>query len=314
MASDLIKDKSGLYVPAGDFYLDPKRKSARAVISHAHSDHAIASNAEVWCTPETRSIMIARYGDKLRSRFHVVSYFSEFSIGDVKLHFVPAGHILGSAQVIMDISDHRYCYTGDYKVRPDESCHAFKAVQCDTLITETTFANPETIHPEEHLEISKLGAYRDYNIVIGAYIVGKAQRLNRLINKFMPDREVMVHPEAAVFHRVYEDHGMNPGTWQPYNYQKFRRDKGLILLVPPRALSTFRYTPGVMTTFATGWNNHPIASQFRFHISDHADWHETLWLIENARPKRVFTVHGDGAPLKDHLRKVKPEITVASLS
>lgn len=302
-----------MYCLPGDFYIDPSRKSEKAVISHAHADHAIASNAEVWCTPETMAIMKARYGDKLKSTFHVIPYHQTFMLGEVSVKFIPAGHILGSAQVVLDFNHTRYCYTGDFKIKPDESCEGFELAECDVLITETTFADPQYTHPADSQEINKLHHYSNHNIVIGAYSVGKAQRINKLIHRHLPDRKVMIHPETAIYHRVYEESGVSPGDWIPYSYQKFRSGKNQILIVPPRVMPSYNSTPGIVTTFATGWINPPIRAHFRFHISDHADWNDIIWLIDQSKAKRILTVHGDGRVLKQHLRESRPEIDVATL-
>lgn len=309
----IIRDRSGLFFPEGEFHLDPLRKAARAVISHAHADHAIPSNSEVWCTPETMAIMKARYGDKLKSRFHVVAYHQEFSLGKARLKLVPAGHMLGSAQVVIDLEGKRHCYTGDFKIRQDDSCAHFEPVPCDVLITESTFADPEVDHPDEEQEMVKLKNHAAYNIVIGAYTVGKAQRINKLINKHLPGHTVMVHPETARYHHVYEKAGMTPGDWQPYNSQHFHRRSGQILLVPPRMLPSYYAMEGVVTTFATGWNRPMFRSNFRFHISDHADWKELTWLIRNSGARQVYTVHGDGNALKNYFNNSELNIQVNSL-
>jgi putative mRNA 3-end processing factor len=115
--------------------------------------------------------------------------------------------MLGSAQVIIDYDGVRYCYTGDFKLRPDPSCEPFEVVPCDVLITETTFAHPDYSHPTEENEFLKLAAYSHSNIIIGAYNLGKAQRITYLANKLLPGRRIMVHPEAAVFHQVYKQQG-----------------------------------------------------------------------------------------------------------
>ncbi len=309
----IIRNKSSLYCQPGDFYIDPSRKTEKAVISHAHADHAIANNNEVWCTPETMAIMKARYGDKLKSKFHIVPYNQTFELGQVRIKFIPAGHILGSAQIILDYNETRYCYTGDFKIKPDDSCQGFELAECDVLITETTFADPSYSHPEDVDEIEKLHNYKSQNIVIGAYSVGKAQRINKLINRYLPQRNVMVHPETAIYHRVYEDSGMTPGVWTPYSYRKFRSNNCHVLIVPPRVMSSYNSTPGIVTTFATGWINPPIRAHFKFHISDHADWNDIIWLVEKSKARKVLTVHGDGRVLKQHLQLSRPDITVASL-
>ncbi len=314
MKTYLVRRPEGLYFEPGDFYLDPQRSVPRAVISHGHADHAIPSNGEVWCTKPTESFMKLRYKDRLKSLFHVTNYREPFQIGGVTITFYPAGHILGSAQIIIDYEGVRYCYTGDFKLRADTSCEPFEVVPCDVLITETTFAHPEYSHPPEEEEFMKLAAYSHLNVVIGAYNLGKAQRVTHLAGKLLEGRRVMVHPEAAVFHRIYEQAGITLGPWQHYNYRLFNRSRGNILIAPPRALSTYLNHVSVVTVFATGWKKSPFRSHFNFHLSDHADWSEILELIEKTGAKRILTVHGDGTTLIDHLKMDQPHITCSNLT
>ena len=314
MSQHLVHRPEGLYFIPGDFYIDPARAVPRALISHGHADHAIPSNNEVWCTKPTESFMKLRYKDRLRSNFHITDYKQCFTIGPVTIQFYPAGHILGSAQIIIDYEGIRYCYTGDFKLRPDSSCEPFEIVPCDVLITETTFAHPDYAHPPEEQEFIKLAAYSHCNVVIGAYNLGKAQRITLLANKLLEGRRVMIHPEAAVFHRIYERAGITLGKWEHYNYRLFNRTRGNILVAPPRAISTYLNNVGVVTVFATGWKKSPFRSHFNFHLSDHADWQEILYLVEKTGAKEIITVHGDGEHLINHLLKEQPEITCSDLS
>ncbi|MDQ3051204.1 MAG: MBL fold metallo-hydrolase [Bacteroidota bacterium] len=314
MNSPLVRRPEGLYFVPGDFYIDPQRAVARAVISHGHADHAIASNEEVWCTRPTSNFMKMRYKDRLKSSFHTVAYREPFHIGAAVIQFYPAGHILGSAQIIIDYNGKRYCYTGDFKLRPDCSCEPFEVVPCDVLITETTFAHPDYSHPTEEHEFLKLEAYSHVNVVIGAYNLGKAQRITALAGKLLAGRRVMVHPEAAVFHRIYEQAGISLGEWQHYNYRLFNRTRGNILIAPPRAMSTYLNHVSVVTVFATGWKKSPFRSHFNFHLSDHADWSEILQLIEKTGATQIMTVHGDGSSLINHLKMERPLITCSNLT
>ncbi|MBK6642447.1 MAG: MBL fold metallo-hydrolase [Bacteroidetes bacterium] len=306
----LFKRPEGLYFEPGDFYLDPKRVVQKAVITHGHADHAIAGNKAVWCTAATKSIMRLRYPRMISTLFTVPAYGEPFYFNEVKVTLLPAGHILGSAQVIIEYGGIKYCYTGDFKLREDASCERFQVEPCDVLITETTFADPLYAHPPEQDELSKLEAYEKTNIVIGAYNLGKSQRITRLLTDRFPHRRVMVHPEATGFHKIYEQMGIKLGNWQPYSYQLFRRTTGNILIAPPRALSTYYRETGVITAFATGWKKSPFRAHFNFHLSDHADWQEILDLIRDTGARTIVAVHGDGTLLKSHLSKEFPDIEV----
>ncbi len=124
----------------------------------------------------------------------------------------------------------------------------------------------------------------------------------------------MVHPEAAVFLRIYEQAGISLGEWQHYNYRLFNRTRGNILIAPPRAMSTYLNHVSVVTVFATGWKKSPFRSHFNFHLSDHADWSEILQLIEKTGATQIMTVHGDGSSLINHLKMERPLITCSNLT
>ncbi|MEY3343083.1 MAG: hypothetical protein RL090_767 [Bacteroidota bacterium] len=304
------RSPNGLFFRPGGFYLDPKRKVEKAVISHAHADHAIASNEEVWCTPGTAAIMEARYGERLKSKMNLIQFDQPFIINGVTISFHAAGHVLGSAQTLMEFDGVKYCYTGDFKTRHDSSCEPFQLRQCDVLITETTFADPSFDHPEELSELEKLREFEQFHWIVGAYSLGKAQRITGLLNAHFPHRKTMVHPEPATFHKVYEKHGFDLGSWHPYDRHELKSQKPVNLVVPPKVLSSFQGTPGMVTMFATGWHKPFIRSNHHIKLSDHADWKEVLNLIRSSGAHTVMAVHGDGQQLKTYLNSVFKEIKV----
>src|ERR1700679_996625 len=124
----LFFDKNGLYCKYGDFYIDPTQPVQKAVISHAHADHAVSGNHGVYCTAATSAFMALRYG-KNTGRFSIIGYDRQFIVGGVALRLLPAGHMLGSAQVLMEYDGVRYLYTGDYKLQPDATCEPFEWVE-----------------------------------------------------------------------------------------------------------------------------------------------------------------------------------------
>src|SRR5690606_4152169 len=139
---------SGLYCTYGDFYIDPQVPVQCAVISHAHGDHARPGNRLIYCTAVTQAIMQSRYGKKAGARFELKAFNQEFLIKDVQILFLSAGHILGSAQILLTYKGVRYLYTGDYKMQADFTCEPIEYTQADVLITESTFANPSVKHPD----------------------------------------------------------------------------------------------------------------------------------------------------------------------
>ncbi|WP_419788605.1 MBL fold metallo-hydrolase [Mucilaginibacter sp. SP1R1] len=191
----LIDDK-GLYCKYGDFYLDPKLPAKTAVISHAHADHAVSGNNEVYCTRATASIMQLRYDRTAAKVFNIIDYNQPFTIGGVNITLIPAGHIVGSAQVLMEYNGTRYLYTGDYKLQSDDTCEPIEWVTTDVLITESTFADPAILHPDPVAEIQKINSVKT-NILLGAYALGKSQRLINLISTYAPQKNTGTSPYYA---------------------------------------------------------------------------------------------------------------------
>jgi putative mRNA 3-end processing factor len=303
------KTSVGLYCAAGDFYIDPKRKVHKALISHAHSDHAVPNSGNIYSTVGTRKLMISRYKNFIHSRFHDVQYRQSFHLNDVKITFYPAGHILGSAQILMEYEGRRFLYTGDFKIQEDSSCEGFELVQADVLITETTFAHPDYSHPESSIEIKRLSEVKEQNVMLGAYSIGKAQRLTQLISQHCPEKKIQVQSEIAQYHKVYESAGFNLGNWEVYNRDEFKHETGCVYIVPPNWLSRNRRNKNVYRAFATGWKKYFFNCDAILHVSDHADWNDILHLIEKVQPQKIYTLHGDGSHLKEHL-KDKFDITV----
>ena len=155
-ADFLSFNENGLYCPAGDFYLDPGKPVKNAVISHSHGDHATPGNTNVYCTPATAAIMQLRLKKGAGKDFFIKGFHEQFRLNNVLLTFYPAGHILGSAMVLMEYKGFRYLYTGDFKLQEDLTCEPAELVEADVLITETTFANPQIKHPDPAMEIAKL--------------------------------------------------------------------------------------------------------------------------------------------------------------
>jgi putative mRNA 3-end processing factor len=299
MEDFLRTGKEGLFCLPGSFHIDPKRSVNIAVISHAHADHAVSGNRFVYCTPATRALMTERYGDKAAYRFIQKNYGEVFVINGVKVSFYPAGHILGSAQVLMEHNNTRYLYTGDFKLQKDQSCEEFVLVQTDILITESTFARPEDSHPDPVSEITKLNEYRK-NILIGAYSLGKAQRVTDLLSRYCPEKQVVVHSSIGRYHKIYREMNFSPGKWLPYSREEIRKSENIVYIVPPAVFLRYKNNTQFLKAFATGWDHTYPFTDFRLTISDHADWKDILELIKLTGAKKVFTVHGEGGNLRKH--------------
>ena len=292
---------TGLYCPAGDFYIDPKRPVHKAVISHAHGDHAMPNSGNIYTTRTTQYIMNRRFKNSLRSRFHEINFRETFYLNDVAITFYPAGHMLGSAMILMEYKNERYLFTGDFKLQEDPSCEATEIVQADYLITETTFAHPQHLHPDPVQEIKKLNELTDQNILLGAYSVGKAQRLTHLVSTHCSNKKLLVHNEIVKFHDVYQQAGVNLGKWERYTRQEFKKENNCVYILPPNWFHRFAGKESYKV-FATGWKHAFTKCDSVIHISDHADWNDLLKFIDLTKPKIVFTLHGDGSTLKEHLK------------
>ena len=194
---------NGLYCKYGDFYIDPAQPVTTALISHAHADHAVSGNSEVYCTEATAAFMQLRYGKNAAKVFNLVAYHRPFVLRGVQVTFISAGHILGSAQVLMEYEGVKYLYTGDYKIQPDATCEPIEWVKADVLITESTFADPQVLHPDPVEEIKKLNDIKT-NILLGAYGLGKSQRLINLINEHTPQKKLLIHHRIMPINAVYE--------------------------------------------------------------------------------------------------------------
>ena len=291
----------GLYCSAGDFYIDPKKPVLHAIISHAHSDHAIKNNKNIYCTSPTRELMNLRHGSKNSSEvFNVIEYGKTFKLNDVKVTLYPAGHMLGSAMVLMEYNGIKYLYTGDFKLQNDNSCEKVEFINADVLITETTFANPRHKHPDADLEMAKLNSLEPKNIIIGTYVVGKAQRVTQLALQNCPEKIVMIHSSMIPFHHLYKNFNFDLGNWLPYSRQLFKMSDNCIYIVPPYIYHRYKDNTKYHSTFATGWDWYTKKNALRLHISDHADWDDLQLLVEKVSPKKIYTVHGDGRHLQYH--------------
>ena len=183
----LCPKPAGLYCAPGDFYVDPVQPVERAVITHGHADHARAGHGTVLATPETLAIMAERWGEGFARRTQPLAYGESVARDGVEITLVPAGHILGSAQAVVRHRGLTMVVSGDYKRRRDPTCPPFEPVPCDVFITEATFGLPVFRHPDDRHEIARLlrslQQFPERTHMVGAYALGKAQRVIRLDRK-----------------------------------------------------------------------------------------------------------------------------------
>lgn len=296
--------REGLYLPAADAWIDPAIPVARALVTHGHADHARGGHGAVWATPETLAIMGVRYGDQVAGHSAPISYGEQLEIGGgITASFHPAGHVLGSAQIRLERHGEVVVISGDYKRRPDPTCAPFEPVPCDVFITEATFGLPVFIHPPTPEEVAKLLTARDANpdrcILVGAYALGKAQRVLAELREAGYDRPVFIHGALARLTQLYQHHGVELGEIIAVADTDKAALAGEIVLAPPSALADrwSRRLPDPITAMASGWMRVRARARQRLVelpliISDHADWSELTSTIRELAPGEVWITHG----------------------
>jgi putative mRNA 3-end processing factor len=290
----------GIYVPPADIWIDPSQPKARAFVTHGHADHARGGHGAVWATPETLAIMDARYGEQAANP---VGYGETVRMGDVQISFVPAGHVLGSAQIVLEHAGERVVVSGDYKRRSDPTCAPFEPQACDVFITEATFGLPVFLHPDTGDEIDKLLAALRANpercVLVGAYALGKAQRVITELRLRGHDDPIYIHGALQRLCDLYAAHGVPLGELRPATGVPKQEIAGHIVLAPPGALNDrwSRRLPDPITAMASGWMRIRQRARQRnvelpLIISDHADWNELTDTILEIAPKEVWVTHG----------------------
>jgi putative mRNA 3-end processing factor len=293
----------GLFCPPGGFHVDPVRPVDRAVITHGHSDHARAGHGAVLATPQTLAIMAERYGADFAGATQACAYGDITQINGVEVSLVPAGHVLGSAQAVVRWKGLTMVVSGDYKRRRDPTCPAFEPVPCDVFISEATFGLPVFRHPPDNAEIARLlrsvAQFPDRTHLVGAYALGKAQRVIRLLREAGWYRPIYVHGALERLNRLYEAHGVDLGPLAPATASGKGDLAGEIVIAPPSALQDrwSRRFADPVGAFASGWMRVRARARQRgvelpLVLSDHADWDELTATVDELRPGELWITHG----------------------
>jgi putative mRNA 3-end processing factor len=298
----LRPDPRGLYCVPGKFHIDPHAAVDRAIVTHGHSDHARPGHGAVLATAETIAIMRLRLGAGAGGSLEALGYNEPLAIGDVTVTLAPAGHILGSVQVVIDYCGQRAVVTGDYKRRADPTCRAFELVHCDLLVTEATFGLPVFRHEHDDREIGRLlaslAAFPERTHQIGVYGLGKCQRLIALLRQAGYERPIWLHGSMLGVCRLYEDLGIPLGDIRAVS-DATDNLAGEIVLSPPSALGD-RWSNRLadpLTGFASGWMRVRGRARQRgvelpLVISDHVDWPELIATIEETAAEEIWVTHG----------------------
>lgn len=292
----------GIRVVPADAWIDPARPVERALVTHGHADHARGGHGQTIATSETLAIMALRYG--VSGVATAVSYNQPIAIGGgVIATFLPAGHVLGSAQILLEHADERVIVTGDYKRSPDPTCQPFQVTPCDLFITEATFGLPVFRHPPIGDEIAKLLDAKQANpercILVGAYALGKAQRLIAELRGVGWHEPIYLHGAMEAMCRLYETLGVPLGDLQPVAGVPKAALAGAIVICPPSALNDrwSRRLPDPLTAMASGWMGvrqrvRQCGVELPLVISDHADWNELTATITEVNPAETWITHG----------------------
>ena len=317
----------GLSVLSAGAMIDPTTPQPVAIITHGHADHAISGHKHVIATPQTLDIMAARYGQDFAQAVTPLAYGERMVLGAAQLSMAPAGHVLGSAQIIVEYNGQRLVAAGDYKRSTDPTCQPFEIVACDVFITEATFALPVFRHPEPSDEIDKLlqakYLFPDRTILVGAYALGKAQRIIALLRQAGYDHPVYIHGALRKLCDLYERHGIELGLLPASAGQAGKAQPdliGQIVIAPPAAYGSkwAQRLTDPLFAFASGWMQvrqraKQKGVELPLILSDHADWPDLLHTLKQISPKEVWITHGREDALLHACKKLGIEARALSL-
>ncbi|MHC2017847.1 ligase-associated DNA damage response exonuclease [Methylobacterium sp. CM6247] len=303
-ASDLLTlTREGLYCPLGGFHVDPTWPVPRALITHGHADHARSGHGKVLATGQTLRIMAVRYGEDFCQTRQEAVLGEDIRIGDVTVRFAPAGHVLGSAQISIQAQGVRVVVSGDYKRAYDPTCLPFEVVPCDVFITEATFGLPVFRMPDTAGEVRKLldsvALFPERAHIVGAYALGKAQRVMALLREAGYDEPIYLHGAMEKLTELYKREGIPLGETPKVVATERGKLHGAIVLCPPSAIQDVwsRKFPDPVTSFASGWMRvraraRQKGAELPLVISDHSDWPDLCRTIRETGAGEVWVTHG----------------------
>ncbi len=296
--------RDGLYCEPGGFYIDPVAPVARAIITHAHADHARPGHGAVLASPETMALMDVRMGEgRAGVARQSLAYGEPIVLDGVRVLLRPAGHVLGSAQVSMEWQGSRVVVSGDYKRVPDPTCLPFEPIPCEVFVTEATFGLPVFRHPPPAMEIERLLAsvrlFPERTHVIGCYALGKCQRLIALLRQAGWDAPIHLHGALIPLSEAYGRMGVDLGPLRPATVAAKSDLVGAIVLAPPSAIADrwARRLADPVTCLASGWMRVRQRAKAKgielpLVISDHADWDELCATLGEVDAPEIWVTHG----------------------
>ncbi len=309
----LTHTPSGLYCAVGDFYVDPWRPVDRAVITHAHADHARPGHKAYLASAPALGVLQSRLG--AAAQIETLAYGESRDLNGIKISLHPAGHVLGSAQVRIEYRGEVWVVSGDYKLDFDPTCDAFESVKCDTFVTESTFGLPIyrwRAHAEMFAEINQwwaANAAAGRASVLLGYSFGKAQRMLKSVDAHIGP--IFCHGAVEVLNRAYREAGVElPPTHMVSEVDKKFDYSRALVVAPPSAAGTpwLKRFGEYSDAFASGWMAIRGSKKQRnvdrgFVISDHADWPGLLTAIEASSASRVLVTHGQVPVMVRYLRE-----------
>ena len=309
------RTQEGLYCRAADAWVDPWRPVPRALITHAHADHARPGCGEYWAVASSEGVLRQRLGQDIT--LHPVQYGEEHWLGQCRVSFHSAGHVLGSAQIRLEVDGEVWVVSGDYKRDADPSCEPFEPVPCDVLITEATFGLPIYRWQTGTEVAEEIRAWwqgdRQRPSLLFCYAFGKAQRLMAELNAIGVDDEVLLHGAVETVTRHYRAAAVPMTPSRPVSDLP-RSDTlaGRLVLAPPSAhrSSWMRRFRSPQTGFASGWMAVRGARRRRgyergFVLSDHADWPGLIQTVRQSGARKVYVTHGQSDVLARYLREIE---------
>jgi putative mRNA 3-end processing factor len=303
----------GLYCPAGDFYIDPRRPVKRAIISHAHADHAKAGSTHYLSVADNAALLRLRLGAHID--LQTVPYGTPINQNGVDISFHPSGHIRGAAQIRLIYRGAIWVVTGDFKIAPDPTCVPYEPLRCHVLITESTFGLPVFRWPKPEELFAQINHWWQENAAEGrtsvlfAYALGKAQRLLAGIDSSIGP--IFVHGATARINQCYQETGCKLPNTQPVSTITNRNlFSGALVIAPPSADQP-KWTkkfPQISRAFASGWmmirgHRRRRTVDRGFTLSDHADWEALTRSILDTGAQSVWVTHGYAAELAQWLKE-----------
>ena len=301
----------GLYCKEGDFYIDPRGSVKNALITHAHSDHARPGHQNYLCSEACKPLLKVRLGDGVR--VEGMEFGQSCKIGNSRVSFHPAGHVLGSAQIRIECKGLVWVVSGDYKPQNDQTCESFELVKCNGFISECTFGLPVYRWLPEDLIHKQINEWWAENAELGnasiifAYSLGKAQRVLAGLDSSIGN--IFVHSAVDSFFEHYKKAGVRLPSTQIIGSNSDQTYAGSLIVAPPAVeesnwMKRFR---GAKRGFASGWMAIRGSRRRRnldkgFVLSDHADWKGLIDVIEGTEAEKVRLTHGNGHALSKFLQ------------